>query len=140
MKSRLALRFSLVSLLGILLAGCGKHETIPSLLPLGHVDSPSSGDVIHGTARFSGWAVSESGIQSVAAYMDRHFAGFATLGMSRPDVQKAYPAIPGAAEAGWQINLPAAGHTGPHEIVLQARSKDGATRDLGTVTVTMAEP
>jgi hypothetical protein len=74
----------------------------------------------------------------VAVYLDRTLAGFATLGVSRPDVQKAFPTFPGAAEAGWQLDFDVTGmKPGRHELEIQARSRQGATRDLGDVAVTV---
>jgi hypothetical protein len=67
--------------------------------------------------------------------MDRTLAGFAILGIRRPDVQKAFP----TAEAGWQISFDVTEmKEGPHELVAQARSKQGATRDLGSIVVTVS--
>ena len=87
----------------------------------------------------AGWALSEAGIQSVAVYMDRNLAAFAMLGVDRPDVQKVFPAIPGSATAGWRLTFDATGiQPGRHEILVQARSREGATRDLGVATVTIA--
>jgi hypothetical protein len=109
-----------------------------SMLPFGVVDSPHPGEALRGRATLRGWALSESEIESVAVYLDRSLAGFATLGVSRPDVQKAFPAFPGAAEAGWQLDFDVTGmKPGPHELEIQARSKQGATRDLGDVAVTV---
>jgi hypothetical protein len=109
-----------------------------SMLPFGVVDSPHTGDTLRGHSTLRGWALAESEIESVAVYMDRTLAGFATLGVSRPDVQKVYPAFPGAAEAGWQLDFDVTGmKPGPHELEIQARSRQGATRDLGTVAVTV---
>jgi Bacterial Ig domain len=113
----------------------------PSRLPFGALDTPRTGDVIRGRTLFRGWALDESGIQSVAIYLDRNLAAFATLGIDRPDVQKAFPAMPGAATAGWELHFDTTSiEPGRHEIVVQARSPEGATRDLGTATVTVAAP
>jgi hypothetical protein len=109
-----------------------------SVLPFGAVDSPRPGEALRGRSTLRGWALSESEIESVAIYMDRTLAAFATLGVSRPDVQKALPAFPGAAEAGWQLDFDVTGlKPGPHELEIQARSRQGATRDLGDVAVTV---
>jgi hypothetical protein len=109
-----------------------------SMLPFGSVDDPRPGAALRGRSTLRGWALSESGIESVTVYMDRTPAGFATLGVSRPDVQKAFPTFSGAAEAGWQLDFDVTGlKAGPHEMQIQARSRQGATRDLGDLAVTV---
>jgi hypothetical protein len=47
----------------------------------------------------------------------------------RPDANHAYPAY-GAVNAGWQIEFDTSLFSGEQEIVVQARTAHGATRDL----------
>ncbi len=109
-----------------------------SMLPLGVVDNPHPGEALRGRYTLRGWALSESAIESVTVYVDRTLAGFATIGINRPDVQKAFPAFPDAANAGWQLDFDVTGiKAGPHELEIQARSKHGAARDLGDLAVTV---
>lgn len=108
------------------------------VLPFGVVDNPRPGETLRGHAMLRGWALSETKIESVAVYLDRTLAGLATLGISRPDVQKAYPAFREAGQAGWQMDFDTSSiPPGPHELEVQARSRQGATRDLGSVAVTI---
>jgi hypothetical protein len=107
-------------------------------MPFGFVDNPQPGQALRGTAQLGGWALAEGGIQEVAIYLDRNFVIFATLGGARPDVAKAYPSLPGSESAGWNVILnTAAIPAGTHELTVQAHSKDGACRDLGTVAVSI---
>ena len=140
MRSLLLVFFILVAVIALALwkGSSARARASYSLLPFGVVDSPHTGDTLRGRSTLRGWALSESEIESVAVYMDRTLAGFATLGVSRPDVQKASPAFPGAAESGWQLDFDVTGmKPGPHELEIQARSRRGATRDLGDVPVTV---
>jgi Bacterial Ig domain len=139
MKGQLAL--SLTCSIFLAITGCQHVDPHASLspLPLGVLDNPRPGDVLQGYTVFRGWAFSESGIQSVTIYVDRTAAGFATLGVSRPDVQHALPNFPNAGEAGWELNFDTSRlKPGKHELIVQARSKQGATRDLGSISVTIA--
>lgn len=139
MKSLLLVLFILAAIMA--LAFWKGHATSAratyAMLPFGVVDSPRPGEALRGRTTLRGWALSESEIESVTVYLDRTLAGFATLGVSRPDVQKAFTAFPGAAESGWQLDFDVTGmKPGPHELEIQARSRRGATRDLGNVAVT----
>jgi len=140
MKSLLSVFFILVAIIALAFwkGSAARARATYSMLPFGVVDSPRPGAALRGRSTFRGWALSESEIESVAVYLDRTLAGFATLGVSRPDVQKASPAFPGAAESGWQLDFDVTGmKPGPHELEIQARSRRGATRDLGDVPVTV---
>jgi len=140
MKSLFLIFFILVAIIAVAFwkGSAARARASYSMLPFGVVDSPRSGEALHGRSTLRGWALSESDIESVAVYLDRALAGFATLGVSRPDVQKAFPAFPGAAQAGWQLDFDVTGmKPGPHELEIQARSRQGATRDLGAVAVTV---
>jgi hypothetical protein len=140
MKSLLLIFFILVAIIALAYwkGSDARARASYSMLPFGVVDSPRAGDALRGRSTLRGWALSESEIESVAVYLDRTLAGFATLGVSRPDVQKAFPTFPGAAEAGWQLDFDVTGmKPGRHELEIQARSRQGATRDLGDVAVTV---
>jgi hypothetical protein len=140
MKALLLIFFILAAIVGLAFwkGGAARARASYSMLPFGVVDNPRPGEALCGHSTLRGWALSESKIESVAVYLDRTLAGFATLGVSRPDVQKAFPAFPGAAESGWQLDFDVTGmKPGPHELEIQARSRQGATRDLGTVAVTV---
>jgi hypothetical protein len=140
MRPLLLVSFILVAIIAVAFwkGSATRARASYSMLPFGVVDSPHTGDTLHGRSTLRGWALSESEIESVAVYIDRTLAGFATLGVSRPDVQKVFPTFPGAAEAGWQLDFDVTGmKPGPHEMEIQARSRQGATRDLGDVAVTV---
>jgi N-acetylmuramoyl-L-alanine amidase len=105
------------------------------------MDGPRNGEALHGTVEVRGWALSEGGVQKVNVYVDRNYAVGATLGISRPDVAKAFPAFSHGADAGWTASLDTAKfRAGTHELVVQCTANNGATRDLGDVNVSFAKP
>lgn len=125
----------------IALTGCGNADSKGSAkLPIGYLDSPKAGETIRGTYRVAGWALAESGIKDVSIYLDRGFIAQAVIGQNRPDLQHPpFSAFPNAGSSGfvyqWDTN---AVTPGPHELLVQARTNDGATRDLGIAPITVA--
>jgi Bacterial Ig domain len=105
-------------------------------LPFGVLDAPAANAVVARQFRVSGWAVDDTGVTAVRLYIDGHYAGTTTLTIDRPDVSAAVPTLAhGGNRHGWQINLIA--EPGAHNILAQAVDKAGATRDLGSVPVTV---
>lgn len=129
--------FSVLTLI-LLLSGCSTDPSKASL-PLGHTDSPQNEAVITGTYTVSGWALSPAGVEKVAVYLDGSYLGTAELGLDRPDIAKLYPAILGSETAGFKYDGSTSGMpSGRHEIVVQARTKSGALRQVGTLFVNIA--
>ena len=117
-----------------------QHPTAPgrAALPFGSVDTPSSKAVVEGTLPVAGWALAEQPIQAVSVYVDRQFVANAALKLARPDVAGAKPGYHDAANSGWMATLDTTSLApGWHELVVQARSRDGATRDLATVPISV---
>lgn len=133
--------FVVLPLLAVLLiVSCGgSHETARGRLPFGVMDIPHGGDTLSGVATLSGWALAEGGIKEVNVYVDRNYAATSMVGASRPDVANAFPAIPNGAACGWTTSLNTKIYTpGSHEIVIEAVGKNGAIRDIATVSVNVA--
>jgi hypothetical protein len=128
--------------LALFLTSCSSpEEKKPGKLPFGVMDTPHSGDTLRGVAVLSGWALSENGIQRVSVYIDRIYVMPAQIGGRRPDVAKAFPGITANEKSGWSASLDTAAFTpGVHEIVVQAMANDGATRDLASINVNVAQP
>jgi N-acetylmuramoyl-L-alanine amidase len=83
-----------------------------------------------------GWAIHESGIQSVAVYVDRKYTAEGNLGGDRPDVAAAYPAFKRDMISTWNIPLDTKLISpGGHELIVRVRAKDGATRDLAVPVI-----
>jgi len=103
-------------------------------LPFGGINSPASQQKISGRIDVVGWVLSEAGIESVSLYVDRSFLSDCTLGAARPDVAQTYPQIPNNNNAGWTASLDAAKlAAGWHELTVQAKSSEGATRDIASI-------
>jgi hypothetical protein len=128
-------RFCLSAILAaaVLLTACSGQK---AKLPFGGVNAPANGRKASGNMELVGWALAEAGIDSVSVYVDRVFVSTCALGLPRPDVAQVYPNIGGRDNAGWKAVLDTTKFPpGWHEVVMQARSKDGATRDLASVSV-----
>lgn len=135
---RLIIGSTLICLLE--LVSCGRNAAkAPGKLPIGFLDSPKPAEIVRGNYQIAGWALSESGIDDVSVFIDRDFAGKATLGHSRPDLAGPFAAFPNAPTGGFEYHWDTSqAAPGPHELTVQARTHDGSTRDLGTVGVTIA--
>ena len=130
-------------LIGLVLGastGCEPDRSTARLresdLPRGYVDQPVAGPLPAGDIVVSGWALAAGGIEDIAIYADGRYVDSAVLGFSRPDVAASEPADEAAPTCGFQLLLSA--HklpTGPVTLLVQARSRSGATRDLSVVPV-----
>ena len=121
-----------------------KHEQSTSdasgRLPFGNIDAPKDNSEARGSVILGGWALCEDGIQRVRFYLDRQFVVEATLGVSRPDVAKVFPAIEGNGSSGWGgvVDLSKVS-PGQHQLIVQARSNTGATADLGVRNIVVVK-
>jgi hypothetical protein len=136
---KLTVFFVLVS--AISFVGCGKTDSNASAkLPVGFLDAPKPGETIRGTYQVVGWALAESGVEKVSIYVDRNFVGQATLAQKRPDLEHPpYSTFPNPGSGGFVYQWDTSEVTpGSHELLVQARTNDGATRDLGFAPITVA--
>ncbi|MGA2196655.1 MAG: hypothetical protein ABSH40_15445 [Bryobacteraceae bacterium] len=124
---------------GIMTWGCGSGTGTKARLPSGVVDTPQPNQNISGRFAAFGWAISEDGIKQVSVYVDRVFLMNCTYGTMRPDVNQAIPGFPQGDRAGWTADIDATSlPEGKHEMVFQAESNKGATRDIGAIPVIVA--
>ena len=135
-------RFTAIACLVVVNAwncGCGPSTEAKPRLPLGVVDTPQANQNINGHFTASGWVVSEDGIKQVSLYIDRIFFIHCTYGLSRPDVNQAFPGFPQGDHSGWVVDLETTSlPAGRHELVFEAESNKGAIRDLGIIPVTVS--
>jgi hypothetical protein len=137
-RVRFFLGASLILGLGLSLASCARDQKSGGRvnLPFGGVNTPVSQQSVTGKVDVTGWALSEAGIESVSIYVDRVFVADCSTGLPRPDVAKAYANVPESGVAGWTMTLDSTRFSpGWHELTVQARSKDGATRDLASMPI-----
>jgi hypothetical protein len=139
-RTRFCLCAILIVSLGLSAASCAHQResdvTIISRLPFGGVNVPQGQQKITGKVDFTGWALSEEGIESVAIYIDRSFVAECATGLPRPDVAKAFPNIPESLLSGWTVTFDSTNFPpGWHELTVQVKSKAGATRDVGSVPI-----
>ncbi|MBM4269608.1 MAG: hypothetical protein FJ144_23895 [Deltaproteobacteria bacterium] len=120
--------------LALLAAGCepadGPRRIRAHPLPTGAVEFPRDGEVV-GKFIVEGWALADDGIDEVNVYLDGAWVGTALSGIHRPDVATAFPDVPGVAASGFRLTIDSA-ESGEREIVVQARSRRGATRDIAS--------
>ena len=134
MKSRIALYLIAGTLT---LTSCQRSAVqAHSPLPFGSVDLPAPKTAVKGQIQVAGWALSEQPIHSVTLYVDRKYMGEASSSIERPDVAAANPTYTDAAKSGWLITLDTMFLApGWHDLVVQAKTESGVTRDLSTVPV-----
>jgi len=126
-----------------LAAGCaaagGADDPAANELPFGNVDLPSPNATVTALTPVAGWALDDRGIREIRLYIDGHLANTCKLALARPDVANIFPQYAkGRTRHGWQM-LAGFDVPGPHTLVVQAVDSDGATRDIGVLTVTAVD-
>jgi hypothetical protein len=109
-------------------------------LPFGFIDAPSAGAGVGRQIQMYGWAVDDQGVREIRIFVDGKFIAKTTLSVARPDVASAHPAYThGNDKHGWAltITLGPSFQPGEHTILAQAVDTQGATRDIGTVAVSL---
>ncbi len=98
----------------------------------GDIDQPRNGLMVHDTTQVNGWALDWEGIASVQVLIDGHPAGFATLGLSRPDISSLFLGFPQSAAPGWRFNLDTTLYSnGEHFIDVIVRDLLGVETQIG---------
>jgi hypothetical protein len=125
-------------------AGCQRPSSEPdpkNELPFGFIDAPTPGASVGRQIQMYGWAVDDQGVTDVRIFVDGKYVARTTLTQARPDVTKAHPNYAHGTEThGWAltVELGNAISNGPHTVLAQAVDTQGATRDIGTVSVSVA--
>ena len=105
------------------------------------MESPQPATVVTSELVVSGWASSPDGLEDVAVYVNGGYVDSAVLGFSRPDVLAADPANVPEGTSGFLLRVEAfrlpRGHV---SLVVQVRTRAGATRDVGVVPITVSRP
>ncbi len=113
--------------------------------PIGSFDTPIDGSTVCSSVPFTGWALDDTGIESVKIYRkqgsDLVYIGDTLLVEgARPDIEQAFPSYPKNYQAGWGYMmltnfLPNQGN-GIFKMVAVARDLFGHEQILGTKTLT----
>ena len=111
-------------------------------LPFGFIDAPPNGASVGRQVQMYGWALDDHGVKEVRFFVDSRYVTRAAVEQLRPDVAKAWPVYRAGTDAhGWAVTvaIPSELAPGPHTILAQAVDTDGATRDIGTITVSLSQ-
>ncbi len=114
-------------------------------LPFGVFDTPTDGAVVRSSIPVSGWALDDTGVESVQLYRangnSMAFIGEAVfVEGARPDVANAFPGYPNNTKAGWGYmlltNFLPEGD-GQYTLYAIATDYDGNQTTLGSKTITV---
>ncbi len=113
------------------------EPTAGNELPFGNVENPPANAVVPPTFAVSGWALDDRSVEVVRVFVDNRFRLSARLTADRPDVTKVFPNYSRQSnrhgfEAALKVEQP-----GLHTVLVQAIDRDGATKDIGVVTITV---
>lgn len=71
-----------------------------------NIDLPSQNGVIKGDSLYiRGWALNDSGVKEIKVYLDNKYMGNANYGLSRTDVNSAYPGYVNGDKSGYEQNI-----------------------------------
>lgn len=106
-----------------------KMEKLPLKV---HMDSPVlNQNYTGGNILVRGWAIDKSGVEKIDIYLDGNKTAEAQYGLSRPDVNRAYPGYPSGDNAGYAYNIPVNSvSAGSHIITVKAYGKDGGYSEI----------
>ena len=111
--------------------------------PIGDFSTPLDGSTVGSSVAVTGWAVDDTGVNSVKIYYENvnnlYYIGDAVfVDGARSDIQQAYPTYPGSYKAGWGYMLltnflPNGDST--YKLHAIAADSEGKTTDLGAKTI-----
>jgi len=113
--------------------------------PIGDFATPGDGSPVVGSVAVTGWAVDDTGVNSVKIYYENG-TGLGYIGDAvfvdgaRADIEAAYPTYPGSYKAGWGYMLLThflPNGDGTYKLHAIAADREGKTTDLGTKTITV---
>lgn len=97
-----------------------------------YIDQPGENSKVNNADLVvGGWALSSKGIKEVKVYVDGKYIKSATLGLPRPDVDKAFPGYIGGAASGYsavidKINIAEGNHT----VTVEAIGNNGVSEKV----------
>jgi hypothetical protein len=113
--------------------------------PIGDFATPTDGAAVSSSIAVTGWAVDDTGVNSVKIYYENgnslgYIGDAVFVDGARPDIQAAYPTYPGSYKAGWGYMLLTnflPNGDGTYKLHAIAADSEGKTTDLGTRTITV---
>jgi hypothetical protein len=107
--------------------------TVPTLL--GYVDFPKPGPV-EDELVVIGWALTPDGpVESVDVVVGAQAIGSAPAGRARPDLERAFPDIPRAAEGGFRVTIPADSLAGVETLTVEVVARGGVRTPIWTIVL-----
>lgn len=105
------------------------------------IDNPSAYSFIkNGQFNVSGWSLNAYGVKNVQVYFDNVYQGDASIGISRSDVNNAFPGYNGGINSGFNYNLNTASISeGVHTITVKSTGNDGVTTQQNTSVYKLAD-
>jgi hypothetical protein len=97
--------------------------------PLAALDFPPADAEVSAGQWAWGWALDDSGIAEIRVATELGSAGAAAYGGARPDVTRAFSAMPGSQSPAFQFRIPALA-AGPHVLTVTVTAKDGGATIL----------
>jgi hypothetical protein len=91
--------------------------------PFGFIDSPREEEIVAPAATAIGWALDDSGVESVLVSFDGGPAAPAPYGLPHPGPQRVYPNYPDAKSAGFVFAIPSL-PSGSHILTVTIVAKD----------------
>ncbi|WP_291569590.1 N-acetylmuramoyl-L-alanine amidase [Clostridium sp. UBA4548] len=117
------------------------NSSVSTLRPYTYVDSLRDGTIINNTdIDINGWSLNPSGVKELKVFIDDNYLGNATIGLSREDVDKAFPGYVNGANSGYKYtiskNLVAAGS---HKVKLVSIGNDDSRYEV-TIGFSIKKP
>lgn len=114
--------------------------TIQVLAPKGSIEAPVSNSTIHGQSVIKGWFLDASGVAKVEILVDGKTVGTAQIGLSRPDVLKAFPAYHNS-DSGYSYTLDTSQFAigSQHTIAVKETGNNGTTLTLTSKNITTGD-
>jgi len=121
-----------------------QNQCEESTLPFGSFDTPIDGSTAAGSIAVSGWALDDTGIDSVKIYREEgsnliYIGDGIFIEGARPDIAEIYPEYPNNTKAGWGYmmltNLLPNGGNGTFKLHAIATDRIGRTKTLGIKTI-----
>lgn len=108
--------------------------------PAGWIDVPADGERVSGPdLAIVGWGVSAEGpFAAVEAAMDGRVLARTALRHERPDIEAAFPRVPGARLSGFRLTVPAADVPDGRRLAITLVADDGSRIPLGTAALDRA--